>query len=364
MAKYDYLIIGAGLFGATIAQQLTKKGFKVLVIDQRPHLGGNCYTEPKQGINIHKYGAHIFHTSNDQVWQYVNQFARFNHYVNRPKVHYQNKIYSFPINLMTLYQLWNVTTPEQAQKKLDTVKIPNSNPQNLEEWILSQVGREIYEIFIKGYTTKQWDRDPKELPSFIIKRLPIRLTFDDNYFNDCYQGIPMGGYTSMIQKMLKGIEVKLNTDFFSDRKNLTSQAKHMVFTGKIDKYFNYCHQELEYRSLRFETEKLSIPDFQGNAVINYTDAAVPYTRIIEHKHFEFITTDHTYVTHEYPDTWTTKKIPYYPVNNETNNQIYQKYQTLAQKEKNVFFGGRLAEYKYYDMDDTIEAAFNLLKRLP
>jgi UDP-galactopyranose mutase len=356
---YDYLIIGAGLFGATIAQQLKEQGKKILVIDQRNHIGGNCYTEKTDGINVHKYGAHIFHTSNQEVWNYVNRFAKFNHYVNRPKVNYQGKIFSFPINLMTLYQLWGTTTPEEAKAKLEKVKEPIKNPKNLEEWILSQVGREIYEIFIKGYTTKQWGCPPKELPSFIIKRLPIRLTFDDNYFNDCYQGIPVGGYTKMIENMLQGIEIKLETNFFKEKNQLKKLAKNMIFTGRIDEYFQSCFGELEYRTLRFENKKLNIPDFQGNAVINYTDAAIPYTRILEHKHFEFQACDHSIITYEYPDTWSPAKIPYYPVNNQKNNLLYEKYQTLAKKEKNVIFGGRLANYKYFDMDDTIEAALKL-----
>jgi UDP-galactopyranose mutase len=355
---YDYLIVGSGLFGSIFARELTDKGYKCLVIDKRNHIGGNCYTEEIEGINVHRYGPHIFHTSDDKVWEYMNRFCEFNHFVNRPKVNYKEKIYSFPINLMTLYQLYDVTTPEQAKIILNHVKHNIETPKNLEEWILSQVGTEIYEIFIKGYTTKQWGREPKLLPSSIIRRLPIRLTFDDNYFFDKYQGIPIGGYTKIFEKLLDGIEVKLNIDYFKDKEFWDGQCKKVLYTGPIDKYYNYKFGELEYRSLEFKTEIKDVNNFQGNAIINYTDITTEYTRIIEHKHFEFGKQNKTVITTEYP-----KSVgePYYPVNDNINNSIYNKYKELMDNEENVIFGGRLADYKYYDMHQVVASALNRSK---
>lgn len=364
---YDFIVVGSGLFGSTFAQQANEAGYKCLIIDKRNHNAGNCYSENIDGINVHKYGPHIFHTSDEKIWNYVNRFAKFNNYVNRPKVNYKGEIYSFPINLFTLYQLFGVKTPEEAAKVLEEIKIHSDSPKNLEEWILSQVGEEIYRKFIYGYTKKQWGREPKELPSSIIKRLPIRLTFDDNYFNDIYQGIPIGGYTKMIEKMQEGIEVRLGVDFFEHREELESQAKTIVFTGAIDEFFEYAHGPLEYRSLRFETEVLSISDYQGNAIVNYTEEEVPYTRICEHKHFEFGKGESTIITREYPDSWEPGKERYYPVNNEENNSRYSKYQKMS---NDIFpkyiFGGRLAQYKYYDMHQVIASAihkFNELTKL-
>lgn len=355
---YDYLIVGAGLFGSIFARELTDNGYKCLVIDKRNHIGGNCYTEEIEGINVHKYGPHIFHTSDDNVWEYMNRFCKFNHFVNRPKVNYKEKIYSFPINLMTLYQLYDVKTPGQAKTMLNYVKHDIETPGNLEEWILSQVGTEIYEIFIKGYTTKQWGREPKLLPSSIIRRIPIRLTFDDNYFFDKYQGIPIGGYTKIFEKLLDGIDVKLNIDYFNDKEFWDRQCEKVLYTGPIDKYYNYKFGELEYRSLEFKTEIKDVDNFQGNAIINYTDITTEHTRIIEHKHFEFGKQNKTVITTEYP-----KSVgePYYPVNDNINNSIYNKYKELMGNEKNVIFGGRLADYKYYDMHQVVASALNRSK---
>ena len=360
--EFDYLIVGTGLFGATFAQHAIEQGLKVLMIDKRSHIGGNVYTEKQEGINIHKYGAHIFHTSNEKVWSYLNRFCSFNHYVNRPKVNFKEQIYSFPINLFTLYQLYGVKTPEEAKAKLDEVKVPCDKPSNLEEWILSQVGVEIYETFIKGYTMKQWGRDPKQLPSFIIRRLPIRLTFDDNYFNDKYQGIPIGGYTGIIEKMLEGADVRLNVDYFEDKATWDSKAKKVLYTGPIDAYYDYEFGELEYRTLRFENKHLDIPDFQGNAVVNYTAPEVPFTRILEHKHFEFTESESTIITEEYPDTWHKSKVPYYPVNDDKNMGIYKQYKAKAEQDKSVIFGGRLAEYKYYDMHQVVASAMSCVEK--
>ena len=362
MADYDFLTVGCGMFGAVFAQQMTERGKKVLVIEKRPHIGGNCYTESVENINVHKYGPHIFHTSVDRAWEYINRFAEFNNFVNRPKVRYRDKLYSFPINLMTLYQLWGVRTPAEAARKLKHVAIPMSNPANLEEWVLSQVGEEIYEIFIKGYTTKQWGKHPKELPASIMKRIPIRLHFDDNYYNDKYQGIPNGGYTKMFERMLEGIEVKLNTDYFADRHYWNSVGSTVVYTGKADEYFDYKFGELEYRGLRFESEVLQ-GDYQGNAVINYTEEQVPFTRITEHKLFEFKDCDKTVVTWEYPDDYDQSKIPYYPINNERNNRLYDLYRQETEKQERLLFGGRLATYTYLDMDQAIANALALAERL-
>jgi len=355
---YDYLIVGAGIFGSVFAYQAKQQGKSVLVIDKRPHIGGNCYTEDKEGVNVHVYGPHIFHTSDEKVWKFVNQFTAFNNYVNRPKVNYRGKIYSFPINLMTLHQLWGVNTPDEARRKLEEVRIPCENPRNLEEWILSQVGQEVYETFIHGYTTKQWMREPKDLPSSIIKRLPIRLNFDDNYFNDRYQGIPVGGYTEIFKHLLEGCDVDLGQDFFKDRARWEGVAKRVVFTGKIDEYFDYAHGELDYRTLRFEHTSQE-GDYQGNAVVNYSDAAVPYTRITEHKHFQpqnLEKTSQTIWTKEYPSEWNRDFVPYYPIGDEKNNEIYRKYREIADNTPSVLFGGRLAEYKYYDMHQVIGSA--------
>jgi len=360
MMQYDYLIIGSGLFGSICARELTDKGHKCIVIEKRNHIGGNCYTDNIDNINVHTYGPHIFHTSNEKVWKYINRFAKFNNFINKPKVSYKEKIYSFPINLMTLYQLFGTKTPDEARTKLNTLKIVNDNPTNLEEYILSQVGHEIYEIFIKGYTSKQWNITPDKLPADIIKRLPIRYTYDENYFFDTYQGIPIGGYTPIFKKLLEGIEVKLNTDYFFDRHYWNSISTKMIYTGELDKFYEYKFGKLNYRSLKFEHQSLNIPDFQGNAIINYTDNKIPYTRKIEHKHFEFGKQPNTIITTEYPADYTGENEPYYPINDITNNNIYEQYKILTKSEKNVIFGGRLAEYKYYDMHHVIESALNII----
>ena len=362
--NYDYLIVGAGIFGSTFAREMTDAGHKCLVIDRRNHIGGNVYSEKRNGVDVHVYGAHIFHTNNDRIWNYVNRFASFNNYINKPKIRYNDRIFSFPINLMTLHQLWGVMTPAEAEAKLEEVRIPCENPDNLEDWILSQVGREVYETFIKGYTMKQWQRDPKELPASIIKRLPIRMVFEENYFFDKYQGIPKEGYTQMVANMLKGIEVRTDVDYFSDKEHWDSLADKVVFTGKIDEYFGFQFGELEYRTLRFEHEELK-GDFQGNAVVNYTHPDVPYTRIVEHKHFLPETASsipNTIVTREYSDEYTRGKTPYYPINNERNNSMYKKYAAMARDQPGVIFGGRLAEYKYYDMHQVIGSALVKAKR--
>lgn len=351
---YDYLIVGSGLFGATFANLAKSAGKSCLILEKRDHIGGNIYTENRDGINMHMYGPHTFHTSNKEIWDYVNKFATFNNFVNRPKVKYANKIYSFPINLFTLYQMWGVSTPEQARVKLDSVKVKINNPSNLEEWILSQVGEELYQTFIYGYTKKQWGTDPRDLPTFIIKRLPIRLTYDDNYFNDCYQGIPIGGYTNLIKNMILDIPIERDVDFNKDKDYWISKAKYIVYTGAIDELFNYSNGTLGYRSLKFEHEKLDIEDYQGNALVNYTEEHIPYTRIIEHKHFENVNVRSTIITKEMPDSWSIEKEKYYPINNDTNNKLYETYNNLAKKEyPNMILGGRLACYKYYDMHQVI-----------
>ena len=368
--KYDYLIVGSGLFGSIFAYEANKKGKKVLVIDKRPHIAGNIYTENKDGINVHKYGAHIFHTSNKEVWDYINQFAEFNKYTNSPVARYKNELYNMPFNMNTFNKLWGVVTPEEAQAKIEQEKKEAgiTEPKNLEEQAISLVGKTIYEKLVKGYTEKQWGRKCTELPSFIIKRLPVRFIYDNNYFNDKYQGIPMGGYTQIIEKMLDGIEVKLNYDYFEHKQELDNIAEKIVFTGPIDKYYDYKFGELEYRSLRFEEEELNIQNYQGNAVVNYTEYEVPYTRIIKHKHFEYAkslgqedTISKTIITREYPDTWNKEKEAYYPINNDKNNALYQKYADLASKDKNVIFGGRLGMYKYYDMDKVIAEALKCVE---
>lgn len=352
--SYDYLIVGSGLFGSIFARQMTDRGAKCIVVDKRSHIGGNCFTRNDAGIHVHEYGPHIFHTSNSRVWEYMNRWTKFNHFVYRPKVNYKNLIYSFPINLFTLYQLWGVSTPEQAQEKLNDVRVSNPNPQNLEEWILSQVGEEIYHKFVYGYTKKQWNRDPKNLPSSIIKRLPIRLTYDDNYFDDCYQGIPIGGYTPIFEKLLEGIPVETCVDYLKERNYLDAKAKKVVYTGAIDEFFDCDQGRLEWRSLRFEHERKS-GDFQGNAVINYTDESIPYTRICEHKHFEYGKQSHTVVTKEYPQNWDPEKEKFYPINDEKNNQLYKKYSQRVDESKYIM-GGRLADYKYYDMHQVVGSA--------
>ena len=362
MKKYDYLIVGAGLYGSIFAYEMNKKGKKCLVIDKRNHIGGNIYTEEIEGINVHKYGAHIFHTSNKEVWEYINQFCEFNNYINSPIANYKGEIYNLPFNMNTFNKLWGVITPKEAQKKIEEQKKEHGivEPKNLEEQAISLIGKDIYEKLIKGYTEKQWGRDAKKLPSFIIKRLPVRFTYDNNYFNDRYQGIPIGGYTKIIEKMLEGIEVRLNSNFFDKREEYENIADKIVFTGMIDEYYNYCFGKLEYRSLRFETEILNEENYQGNAVVNYTEGEIPYTRIIEHKHFEYGQQEKTVITREYPSEWKEGDEPYYPVNNERNNELYLKYKELADKEKKVIFGGRLGEYKYYDMDKVIEKCLKKL----
>ena len=361
---YDYLIVGSGLFGAIFAYEANKKGKKCLVIDKRSHIGGNIYTENIEEINVHKYGAHIFHTSNKEVWDYINQFAEFNRYTNSPIAIYKDELYNMPFNMNTFNKLWGVKTPEEAKRKIEEEKQESviTEPKNLEEQAISLVGRTIYEKLVKGYTEKQWGRKASELPSFIIKRLPVRFTYDNNYFNDLYQGIPIGGYTKIIEKMLNGIEVKLNCDYFEHKEEFNNIAKKIIFTGPIDKFYNYCYGELEYRSVRFETEILDTDNYQGNAVVNYTDIDVPYTRIIEHKHFEYGTQPKTVISKEYSDKWDKTKEPYYPINDEKNNELYKKYKELADKDNKVIFGGRLGEYKYYDMDKVIEKAIECVKK--
>lgn len=363
MGKYDYLIVGAGLYGAIFAYEAKKRNKKCLIIDKRSHIGGNIYTENLNGINVHKYGAHIFHTSNKQIWNYISGFAEFNNYINSPIAIYNDEVYNLPFNMNTFSRMWGVKTPEEA-KKIINKQINNAGinePRNLEEQAISLVGKDIYEKLIKGYTEKQWGRKCTELPAFIIKRLPVRYTYNNNYFNDDFQGIPIGGYTKIIEKMLKGSEVLLNTDYFKFINENKCIANKIIFTGLIDEFYNYCFGKLEYRSLKFEIEKLSIDNYQGNAVVNYTSSDVPYTRIIEHKHFEFNSQSNTIITREYPSEWTHEDEPYYPINNHRNNMLYEKYRRLADKETNIIFGGRLGNYKYYDMDKVIEAALEAVK---
>ncbi|GHU52167.1 UDP-galactopyranose mutase [Clostridia bacterium] len=355
---YDYLIVGAGIFGAVCARELTDAGKKCLVIDQRNHIAGNIYTENIEGISVHKYGAHIFHTNIKPVWDYLNRFTEFNNYVNSPVANFHGKLYNLPFNMNTFYQLWGVITPEQALAKLEEQRVHFDEPKNLEEQALSLAGRDIYETLIKEYTEKQWGRKCTELPAFIIKRLPFRFRFDNNYFNDRYQGIPVGGYTAMIEKILDGVEVKLNTKFVKGE----IPAKKIIYTGPVDGYFDYKIGELEYRSLKFENETLDCENYQGNAVVNYTSHDEPFTRIIEHKHFEFGTSPKTVVTREYSATWSKGDEPYYPVNDEKNNTLYAKYEELAKQESNVIFGGRLGQYRYFDMDKVTELALELTKR--
>lgn len=369
MKQYDYLVVGAGLFGAVFAHEAHKAGKKVLVIDKRGNIAGNVYTEDIEGIHVHKYGAHIFHTNNEEVWKYVQQFAVFNRFTNSPVANYKGELYSLPFNMYTFNKMWGVTTPEQAHEKIEQQKAAygTDHPKNLEEQAVSLVGKDIFEKLIKGYTEKQWGRDCKDLPSFIIKRLPVRYTFDNNYFNALYQGIPVGGYTKMVANMLDGIEVRLNTDYLKDKDTYDALADKVVYTGPIDAYFDYSLGNLEYRSVRFETEVLDTPNFQGNAAVNYTDRETPWTRIIEHKWFQFGKDDEgndlpkTVISREYSSEWKPGDEPYYPVNDDKNGQRYAQYKALGDKEENVIFGGRLGEYKYYDMDQTIAAALACVK---
>ena len=358
---YDYLIVGAGMFGSVCARELTDNGYRSLVIDKRNHIAGNAYTENLDGINVHKYGAHIFHTSNKKIWDYVNKFAEFNQYRHTVIANYENDIYPLPFNMFTFNKIWGVTTPNDAKKKIESQRV-TENPTNLEEQSISLVGEDIYKILIKGYTEKQWGRKCKELPSSIIKRLPVRFVWNNDYYDDVYQGIPIGGYTKMFEKMLEGIEVKTDIDYFINKNHWDSLANKVIFTGKIDEYYDYKFGELEYRSLKFYTKVLNEKDFQGNSVVNYTDGDVPYTRIIEHKHFEFGEQDNTVITYEYPDDWDKTKVPYYPVNDDKNNKIYKKYKELADNDDKVVFGGRLAEYKYYDMHQVVGSALRKVDR--
>ncbi len=373
--KYDYLIVGAGLFGAIFAHEAKKAGKKVLVIDRRDHIGGNIYTKEVEGIQVHQYGAHIFHTSDKEVWDYIQQFAEFNRYTNSPVARYKDELYNLPFNMNTFSKMWGVRTPAEAkeiiQRQIREAGI--TEPKNLEEQAISLVGKDIYEKLVKGYTEKQWGRRATELPSFIIRRLPVRYVYDNNYFNDKYQGIPVGGYTKIIERMLEGTEVRLMTDFFADREILAKEAENIVFTGMIDAYYDYCFGELEYRSLRFETEVLDMENYQGNAVVNYTEYEVPYTRIIEHKHFEYGcqggyggdgsgVSDKTVITREYPATWSRGEEPYYPMNDEKNNALYARYRELADQEEHVIFGGRLGMYRYYDMHQVVKEALECVRR--
>jgi UDP-galactopyranose mutase len=360
--KYDYVIIGSGFFGSICARELTDKGYKCLVIEKRKHIGGNCYTEKVENINVHKYGAHIFHTSNKEVWEYVNRFVEFNSYRHHVVANYKNEMYSLPFNMFTFNKLWNINTPKEAKDIIEQQRF-KGDPTNLEEQALSLVGEDVYKKLIKGYTEKQWMKSCKELPSFIIKRLPVRFIYDNNYFFDPYQGIPKNGYTELFEKLLEGIEIKLDTDYFNDREHFDSLAKTIIYTGPIDKYYNYCFGELEYRPLKFEHTILNQENYQGHSVINYTEKEVPYTRIIEHKHFNNDTSDKTIITKEYPIEWSKDEEPYYPINDIENNKKYLQYKDLIKQESNTIFGGRLAEYKYYDMHQVIESALKFVKQL-
>ena len=365
MSHYDYLIVGSGLYGAVCARAAADAGKKVLVIDKRPNIAGNIYTEEMEGINVHIYGAHIFHTNNTEVWNYVNKFATFNRFTNSPVANYKGELYSLPFNMYTFNKMWGVVTPEEAEAKTEEQKRAAgiTEPKNLEEQAISLVGTDIYRKLIKGYTEKQWGRDCKDLPSFIIKRLPVRFTFDNNYFNALYQGIPVGGYTKMVANMLDGIEVRLNVDYLENKAELDALADKVIYTGPIDAYFGYKLGNLEYRSVRFETEVLDKPNFQGNAAVNYTDRETPWTRIIEHKWFEFGTQPKTVISREYSSEWKPGDEPYYPVNDERNGALYQQYKALADGEEKVIFGGRLGEYKYYDMDAVIASALEKCREL-
>ena len=360
MGKYDYLIVGAGLFGAVFAHEATIRGKRCLVIDRRRHIGGNCYTEQIEGIQVHTYGAHIFRTSKKEIWDYVRQFAQFNNFINSPIANYHGELYNMPFNMNTFSRMWNISTPQQAKAIIEAqrqeLKAP---PRNLEEHVIQLVGRDIYEKLVKGYTEKQWDRPCSELPASIVRRLPVRFTYDNNYFNDPYQGIPVGGYTQIFEKLLSGSEVILGADYNENRSEFEKIAETTVYTGTIDSYFDYCYGPLEYRSLRFETEIVDTDNYQGVAVMNYTDRETPFTRIIEHKHFEFGTQPRTVISREYPMTWTPGSEPYYPINDDKNQQKYDRYKALAMNKENIFFGGRLGEYRYYDMQDVISSALEL-----
>ncbi|WP_461811878.1 UDP-galactopyranose mutase [Faecalimonas sp.] len=362
--KYDYLIVGAGLFGAVFSYEMKKRGKRCLVIDKRNHIGGNIYTKEIEGIQIHEYGAHIFHTNNKYVWDYINQFAEFNRYTNSPIARYKNEVYNLPFNMNTFSKLWGTITPKEAKQEIkkQVLEAGIDTCNNLEEQAISLVGKDIYEKFIKGYTEKQWGKEAKELPTFIIKRIPVRFTYDNNYFNDKYQGIPIGGYTQIIEKMLTDIEVKLQEDFFENKQYWENVADKILFTGQIDKYYNYCYGKLEYRSLKFETELLDIENYQGNAVVNYTEYEVPYTRIIEHKHFEFGNQKKTVITREFPVKWTEKEEPYYPINDRKNNELYNKYEKKSRENHSVLFGGRLGLYQYMDMHVVIEKALEFVEK--
>ena len=364
MKHYDYLIVGAGLFGAVFAREAMNRGKTCLVVDKCDHIAGNIYTKEVEGIQVHVYGAHIFHTSNKTVWNYVQQYAEFNHYINTPIANYKGELYNMPFNMHTFYQMWGVTTPEAARAKIEEQRAEIiGEPQNLEEQAISLVGRDIYEKLVKGYTEKQWGRSCTELPAFIIKRLPVRYTFDNNYFNDPYQGIPKEGYTAMVERLLEGADIRLNTDYLANKEELDGLADTVLYTGCIDEYYDFCYGALEYRSLRFESETLDIPNYQGVAVVNYNEREVPFTRLIEHKHFNFGQQEKTVITREYPATWEKGMRPYYPVNNEKNQALYDQYRALAEKEDNIIFGGRLGHYKYYDMDKVVEAALSLCEEV-
>ena len=363
--RYDYLIVGAGLYGAVFAREMRKRGKRVLVLEKRAHVGGNVYTEDVEGIQVHVYGAHIFHTNNKTVWDYVNQFAEFNRYTNSPVANYHGELYSLPFNMYTFNRMWGVVTPKEAEARIKEQRAAAgiTEPKNLEEQAISLVGTDIYEKLVKGYTEKQWGRACTELPAFIIKRLPVRLTFDNNYFNARYQGIPVEGYTRMVERMLEGVEVRLETDYFADKARYDAMAETVVYTGAVDRYFDYCFGPLQYRSVRFETEVLDTPNYQGNAVINYTDRETPYTRVIEHKHFVFGTQPKTVISREYSAEWKPGDEPYYPVNDAANTALYARYRALAEAERGVVFGGRLGEYRYYDMDAVIASALEKLETL-
>ena len=362
--KYDYLIVGAGLYGAVVAHEAVAKGRSWLVIDKREHIAGNIYTREVEGIQVHEYGAHIFHTSDKKIWDYVNRFAEFNHYINSPVAVFKDELYNLPFNMNTFSKMWGIRTPQEAKEKIagQIAGLGIMEPKNLEEQALSLVGEDVYRKLVKGYTEKQWGRDCTELPAFIIKRLPLRFTYDNNYFNDRYQGIPAGGYTAMVERILKGVEVKLGVDYLEHRAEFDGMADRVVYTGQIDRYFDYCEGVLAYRKVRFEQEILDCDNYQGNAVVNYTEREVPYTRIIEHKHFEFGTQPKTVISKEYPGEWQKGEEPYYPVNDEKNNAVYEAYKKLAEKERHVVFGGRLGEYRYYDMDKVIGRALETAEK--
>jgi len=365
MKKYDYLIVGAGLYGSVAAREIEQAGKSCLVIDKRDHMGGNIFTQKIEDIDVHRYGAHIFHTNNKVVWKYINSFGEFNHFTNSPLANYKGEIYNLPFNMNTFARMWGVTKPEEAQRVIEEQRRADycENPANLKEQAINLVGRDVFEKLIRGYTEKQWGRSCEELPAFIIRRLPVRFTYDNNYFNSQYQGIPGKGYTSIIEKMLEGIALELNCDFLEDREYLTGLAEEIIYTGPIDSFFNYKLGPLEYRKIRFENKILESPDFQGNAVVNYTDSKTPYTRIIEHKHFNFGTQRKTVISYEYSDEWSRGDDPFYPVNDRRNTELYENYRALADRKSHILFGGRLGEYKYFDMDETIEASLNMVKSL-